>query len=64
MHKWVLQNFTRAEQTGWLDRLLAAISDEAERLAGGDAEGFASRVAYLAPAPGPADTDKEQADGL
>ena len=51
VHKWVLQDFTVAEHIGWLDRLLAAMSDEAERLATGDPEGFASRVAYLAPAP-------------
>ena len=51
VHKWVLQNFTTAEHTEWLDRLLAAISDEAERLAMGDTQGFASRVAYLAPTP-------------
>ena len=51
VNKWVLQNFTSAEHIGWLDRLLAAISDEAERLAVGDPQGFASRVAFLAPAP-------------
>ena len=51
VNKWVLQNFTSAEHIDWLDRLLAAISDEAERLAAGDPPGFASRVAYLAPAP-------------
>ena len=51
VHKWVLQNFTMAEHTGWLDRLLAAISREAKRLATGDQQGFASRVAYLAPTP-------------
>jgi PTH1 family peptidyl-tRNA hydrolase len=51
VHKWVLQNFTTADHVDWLDMLLAAISDEAERLAAGDPHGFASRVAYLAPAP-------------
>ena len=51
VNKWVLQNFTSAEHIEWLDRLLAAISDEAERLAVGDPQGFASRVAFLAPAP-------------
>ena len=51
VHKWVLQNFTAAEHQSWLDRLLAAVSDEAERLATGDPQGFASRVAYLSPAP-------------
>ena len=50
VHKWVLQNFTSTEHTGWLDGLLATISDEAERLAIGDPQGFASRVAYLVPA--------------
>ena len=40
-----------AEHQSWLDRLLAAVSDEAERLATGDPQGFASRVAYLSPAP-------------
>jgi len=59
VHKWVLQNFSRAEHESWLDRLLAAISDEAERLATGDGEGFASRVAYLAPAPKPETEDTE-----
>ena len=51
VHKWVLQNFTAAEHQSWLDGLLAAVSDEAERLATGDPQGFASRVAYLSPAP-------------
>ena len=51
VHKWVLQNFTAFEYKGWLNGLLAVISDEAERLAIGDPQGFASRVAYLAPAP-------------
>ena len=51
VHKWVLQNFTTTEHAGWLDGLLAAISNEAERLATGDPQGFASRVAYLVPAP-------------
>ena len=51
VHKWVLQNFNTSEHTGWLDGLLAAISREAKRLATGDPQGFASRVAYLAPTP-------------
>ena len=62
VQNWVLQNFTSAEHKGWLASLLAAISDEAERLATGDPHGFASRVAYLAPAPQnnkkPDDNDK------
>ena len=60
VHKWVLQNFTKSEHEIWLDKLLAAISDEAERLSKGDAEGFASRVAHLAPAPKP---DTETSEG-
>ena len=59
VHKWVLQNFTRADHEVWLDQLLGALSDEAERLATGDTEGFASRVAYLAPAPKPETADTE-----
>ena len=59
VHKWVLQNFTKSDHDSWLDQLLAAISDEAERLATGDGEGFASRVAYLAPAPKPEISDTE-----
>ena len=59
VHKWVLQNFTKAEHEAWLDGLLAAISDEAERLATGDGQGFASRVAHLAPAPKPELSDTE-----
>lgn len=51
VHKWVLRNFTATDYADWLDGLLAALSDEAERLAAGDPLGFASRVAYLAPAP-------------
>ena len=59
VHKWVLQNFTKSDHDSWLDQLLAAISDEAERLVTGDGEGFASRVAYLAPAPKPEISDTE-----
>ena len=64
VRKWVLQNFTSTEHSGWLDGLLAAISEEAERLAIGDPQGFASRVAYLVPAPQnnkrPDDKDTDQ----
>ena len=49
--KWVLSDFTKQEQTGWLDALLAAITNEAVRLSDRDMAGFASRVAMRAPAP-------------
>ena len=49
--KWVLSDFTKQEQTDWLDALLAAITNEAGRLSDRDMAGFASRVAMRAPAP-------------
>ena len=49
--KWVLSDFTKQEQTDWLDALLAAITSEAVRLSERDMAGFASRVAMRAPAP-------------
>jgi len=49
--KWVLSDFTKQEQTDWLDALLAAIINEAVRLSDRDMAGFASRVAMRAPAP-------------
>ncbi|MGB2508870.1 MAG: aminoacyl-tRNA hydrolase, partial [Candidatus Puniceispirillaceae bacterium] len=49
--KWVLSDFTKQEQTDWLDALLAAITNEAVRLSDKDMAGFASRVAMRAPAP-------------
>ncbi len=49
--KWVLSDFTKQEQTDWLDALLAAITSEAVRLSDKDMAGFASRVAMRAPAP-------------
>ena len=49
--KWVLSDFTKQEETDWLDGLLAAISSEAVRLSDKDMAGFASRVAMRAPAP-------------
>ncbi|MDP6217833.1 MAG: aminoacyl-tRNA hydrolase [Alphaproteobacteria bacterium] len=49
--KWVLSDFTKQEQTDWLDALLAAITSEAVRLSDKDMVGFASRVAMRAPAP-------------
>ena len=50
---WVLADFGRAEQTGWLPTLLDAMADEAGRLVDHDDSGFMSRVSYLAPAPHP-----------
>jgi len=49
--KWVLSDFTKQEQTDWLDGLLAAITSEAVCLSDKDMAGFASRVAMRAPAP-------------
>ena len=49
--KWVLSDFTKQEQTDWLDALLATITSEAVRLSDRDMAGFASRVAMRAPAP-------------
>lgn len=49
--KWVLMDFTRDEQSGWLEAMTKAMADEAERLVAHDDAGFMSRVAYLAPAP-------------
>lgn len=51
VHKWVLNDFSIAEKQDWLDRLLNAVSDEAELLAAGDTSSYMSRIAYLAPAP-------------
>ncbi len=48
--KWVLMDFAREEEAGWLSDLLRAMADEAERLTQHDDGGFMSRVAYLAPA--------------
>ena len=50
---WVLTDFGRDEQTGWLQTLLDAMADEADRLVEYDDGGFMSRVSYLAPAPQP-----------
>ena len=52
---WVLADFGRDEQTGWLQTLLDAMADEADRLVEHDDGGFMSRVSYLAPAPQPND---------
>ena len=51
--KWVLMDFTKDEQSGWLGALLTAVGDEIDRLAAHDDAGFMSRVAYLAPVPKP-----------
>jgi PTH1 family peptidyl-tRNA hydrolase len=48
---WVLADFDRDEQSGWLPSLLDVITDETNRLCQHDDGGFMSRVAYLAPAP-------------
>ncbi len=49
--KWVLSDFSKHEHTHWLDMLLDALTAEAPRLASGDMAGFASKVAWRAPAP-------------
>ena len=51
VHKWVLNDFSAAEQKGWLADLLGAMCDEAELLAAGDQSSYMSRVAWRAPAP-------------
>ena len=48
---WVLADFSRDEQSGWVPDLLDAIASEIDRLYEHDDSGFMSRVAYLAPAP-------------
>ena len=48
---WVLADFERDEQSGWLPDLLDAIANEINQLCRHDDSGFMSRVAYLAPAP-------------
>jgi peptidyl-tRNA hydrolase, PTH1 family len=50
---WVLADFGRDEQTGWLPTLLGALADEADRLVEHDGGGFMSRVSHIAPAPQP-----------
>ena len=55
---WVLANFAREEQAGWLPRLLDAIAEEASRLVAHDDGGFMSRVTFLAPAPASSKVDK------
>ena len=48
---WVLADFGRDEQSGWVPDLLDAITDEINRLCQHDDSGFMSRVAHVAPAP-------------
>ena len=48
---WVLADFGRDEQSGWVPDLLEAIANEINLLCRHDDGGFMSRVAYLAPAP-------------
>ena len=51
MQRYVLSNFAAADRA-WLPRTLDAIVDAFPRLMAGDASGFMSRVALLAPPPG------------
>ena len=63
IRKWLLMDFMAQERDGWLQTLLRAMADEAERLVAQDEGGFMSRVAYLAPAPKPPraeDTENEE----
>ena len=49
--KWVLSDFTKQEQSDWLSPLIEAMIQEAPRLIEKDMVGFASKVAWRAPAP-------------
>ena len=49
--KWVLMDFAREEEAGWLSDLLRAMADEAERLTQHDDGGFMSRLPILHPLP-------------
>ena len=63
IRKWVLMDFMAQERDGWLQTLLRAMADEAERLVAQDEGAFMSRVAYLAPPPKPPgaeDTENEE----
>ena len=51
VRNWVLTDFSKDEQSGWLGRMLNAIAEESTRLVEGDDGGFMSRVAYLAAPP-------------
>ena len=53
---YVLQNFAKAERTGWLSKLVPAVADEADLLVRGDESGFMSRVSQTVfPTPKPPD---------
>lgn len=47
VRNWVLTDFGKDEQSGWLGRMLDAITDTAGRLVDGDDGGFMSRVSFL-----------------
>ncbi len=51
VNKWVLSDFTKQEQSDWLSPLIEAMIQEAPRLIEKDMAGFASKVAWRAPAP-------------
>ena len=53
---YVLRNFSR-DDDGWLSATLPAVADALPLLLAGDANGFMTKVASLAPPPKPADTD-------
>jgi PTH1 family peptidyl-tRNA hydrolase len=61
VRNWVLTDFSKDEQSGWLGRMLDAIADEAKRLADGDDGGFMSRVAFLAAPPDNKDSQTNRA---
>lgn len=64
---YVLGNFTKEEQDEWLVPLLSAIGEHAPRLAGGDHDGFMSKVAQELQPPKPEKEPKkkkEAKDGI
>ena len=58
--KWVLSDFSKQEQDGWLKQLLEAIATECPYLTGNDMASFASRIAWRAPAPDTKPEDKQE----
>ena len=63
--KWVLSDFTKQEQSDWLSPLIEAMIQEAPRLIEKDMAGFASKVAWRAPAPTTQnDIQKGETNGL
>ena len=63
--KWVLSDFTKQEQSDWLSPLIEAMIQEAPRLIEKDMAGFASKVAWRAPAPTTQnDTQQGETNGL